>query len=548
MIHYMNLVPSAFKKIADGSKTIELRLNDEKRQQINVGDTIIFNNISAKDIIRAQVVRLHKFSDFEELYKALPLEKCGYTVAELDTAHYTDMEQYYSKEQIKKYGALGIELCNVFSICDIKEIITGSDILKLLAPSVFNPTEERLLNRAKKYQEDENTNIYAYKDNGEHKGIVIFKIANNSATILDIAVKPDYQGQGIGSKLIDFIFNSFNVNNITAETDDDAIGFYKKYGFTVANTKVEFDTKRYVCVCESVTHHYDLLIDENNDPVHDSKPLQDYMDKWDGQVFIDKMELNKNKSVLEIGVGTGRLAVRVAPLCGEFYGVDISPKTIERAKDNLAKLENVSLTCADFLSYKFGRTFDVVYSSLTFMHIKEKQKTINKVAALLEDGGKFVLSIDKNQDRFIDTGTRKVTIYPDTPEEIKTYIANSSLLLTECYETEFAHIFSAKKECKCYCGHDCARCITYIATQKNDDNLRRQSQRFYKERFCLDISLEKFNCEGGRSQKVFELCKECPFVKCCKERSVDFCSKCPEYPCKEISDYQAKYVNKCNQL
>ena len=248
MIHYMNLVPSAFKKIADGSKTIELRLNDEKRQQINVGDTIIFNNISAKDIIRAQVVRLHKFSDFEELYKALPLEKCGYTVAELDTAHYTDMEQYYSKEQIKKYGALGIELCNVFSICDIKEIITGSDILKLLAPSVFNPTEERLLNRAKKYQEDENTNIYAYKDNGEHKGIVIFKIANNSANILDIAVKPDYQGQGIGSKLIDFIFNSFNVNNITAETDDDAIGFYKKYGFTVADTKVKFDAKRYTCV------------------------------------------------------------------------------------------------------------------------------------------------------------------------------------------------------------------------------------------------------------------------------------------------------------
>ena len=248
MIHYMNLVPSAFKKIADDSKTIELRLNDEKRQQINVGDTIIFNNISAKDIIRAQVVRLHKFSDFEELYKALPLEKCGYTVAELDTAHYTDMEQYYSKEQIKKYGALGIELCNVFSICDIKEIITGPDILKLLAPSVFNPTEERLLNRAKKYQEDENTNIYAYKDNGEHKGIVIFKIANNSATILDIAVKPDYQGQGIGSKLIDFIFNSFNVNNITAETDDDAIGFYKKYGFTVADTKVKFDAKRYTCV------------------------------------------------------------------------------------------------------------------------------------------------------------------------------------------------------------------------------------------------------------------------------------------------------------
>ena len=208
----------------------------------------VFRCSSIKDIITAQVSGLHKFSDFEELYKALPLEKCGYTVAELDTAHYTDMEQYYTKEQIKKYGALGIELCDVSSICDIKEIITEPDILELLAPSVFNPTKERLLNRAIKYQEDENTNFYAYKDNGEYKGIVVFNIAKSSATILDIAVKPEYQGQGIGSKLIDFIFDQFDVDNITAETDGDAIGFYKKYGFIVADTKVKFDIKRYTCV------------------------------------------------------------------------------------------------------------------------------------------------------------------------------------------------------------------------------------------------------------------------------------------------------------
>lgn len=318
--------------------------------------------------------------------------------------------------------------------------------MKLLAPSVYNPTQERLLNRAKKYQEDENTNLYAYKVDRKYKGIVVFKIINNSATILDIAIKSKQQGQGIGSKLIDLIFNSFNALNITAETDDDAIGFYKKYGFIVADTKVEFDIKRYVCVCESVTHHYDLLIDENNDPVHDPKPLQDYMNKWDGQVFIDKMQLDENKTVLEIGVGTGRLAVRVAPLCGKFYGVDISPKTIEHAKENLAGRENVRLTCADFIAYEFGRTFDVVYSSLTFMHIEEKQKVINKVAAMLRYGGRFVLSIDKNQDGFIDIGTREIAIFPDSPDEMKTYITNSGLLLLEHFEAEFAHIFVATKE------------------------------------------------------------------------------------------------------
>lgn len=299
---------------------------------------------------------------------------------------------------------------------------------------------------------------------------------------------------------------------------------------------------------KEVINHYDLLIEENNDPVHDPKPLRDYMDKWDGQAFIDKMKLGKDKSVLEIGVGTGRLAVRVAPLCGQFYGIDISTKTIDRAKENLSEQTNVKLLCGDFQTLDISYSFDVIYSSLTFMHIEEKQTAINKVAALLKDNGKFVLSIDKNQDGFIDTGTRKITVFPDTPAEIKSYISNSGLLLIEHYETEFAHIFVAKKECKCYCGHDCSRCVTYIATQTDDDSLREQSQRFYKEQFRIDVPLEKFNCCGGRTDNIFGLCQDCPFRKCCIERNISSCNLCPEYPCAMLKDYQIKYVNKCNQI
>lgn len=100
----------------------------------------------------------------------------------------------------------------------------------------------------------------------------------------------------------------------------------------------------------------------------------------------------------------------------------------------------------------------------------------------------------------------------------------------------------------CYCGHDCSKCVTYIATKKNDDSLRKQAQRFYKEEFGLDMPLEEFNCEGGRTENVFVLCERCPFIKCCNEHGVSSCNNCPEYPCKEISEYQAKYVNKCNQI
>lgn len=247
MTHYMNLVPSAFKKIANGDKTIELRLNDEKRKRINVGDTVGFNCNENNDIITAKVKQLHKFADFKSLYNALPLDKCGYAESGLHTAHHTDMEQYYSTEKIKKYGALGIELFDVYSICDVKDELTNEDILKLLAPSVFNPAPERLLSRAEKYQADDKVKAYAYSDNGEYKGIIVFKIKEQTAEILDIAVKSEYQGKGICSMLIDYIFSKFAVSKITAETDDDAIGFYKKYGFTVTDTKVNHDTKRYVC-------------------------------------------------------------------------------------------------------------------------------------------------------------------------------------------------------------------------------------------------------------------------------------------------------------
>lgn len=195
-----------------------------------------------------------------------------------------------------------------------------------------------------------------------------------------------------------------------------------------------------------VIEHYDKLIEENNDPVYDTKPMKEYMDQWDGQVLIDAIELNRTKNVLEIGVGTGRIAIKTVPLCKKFYGIDISPKTIERAKHNLSIYQNIELICDDFMQHNFSVCFDTVYSSLTFMHIEEKQKCINRIYSLLNPSGRFVLSIDKNQNKYIDYGSRKLEIYPDSPADMKNCIKKSGLTLLDCIETEFAHIFVCTKE------------------------------------------------------------------------------------------------------
>ena len=194
-----------------------------------------------------------------------------------------------------------------------------------------------------------------------------------------------------------------------------------------------------------VIRHYDLLIDEGNDPFRDPPQLSSYMDKWDGEKFIRLLNLTGNERVLEIGIGTGRLAVRVLPKCREFIGIDISPKTIERAKENLHEFKNASLICGDFLEYSPKLAFDVLYSSLALMHFEDKYAFIRKVYSLLNYGGVLVLSIDKNKDEFLDMGTRRLRIYPDDPNTIEGIIKEIGMKLITIEETEFAYIFKAQK-------------------------------------------------------------------------------------------------------
>lgn len=109
--HNMKLFTFPFEMIKSGQKTIELRLYDEKRQLINVGDTIIFTSTQTGEKLTAKVIKLHIFDSFKELYSALPLLKCGYTEKDIDTAHPSDMDAYYSIEEQNKYGVIGIEIC-----------------------------------------------------------------------------------------------------------------------------------------------------------------------------------------------------------------------------------------------------------------------------------------------------------------------------------------------------------------------------------------------------------------------------------------------------
>lgn len=110
----MRLADEPFEKIKSGEKTVEIRLCDEKRQQIKVGDKIKFSRLSDNiESIMVTVLGLHHFNCFQELFSSELFSKTG--SGDMSAIEATQsMYKYYSKEQEKDFGVLGIEI----ELCD----------------------------------------------------------------------------------------------------------------------------------------------------------------------------------------------------------------------------------------------------------------------------------------------------------------------------------------------------------------------------------------------------------------------------------------------
>lgn len=106
MQHYMTLHNDPFEKIRTGTKTVEMRLFDNKRRAINVHDTITFTNVLNGEQLTVQVTDIRTFATFDELYNAFDKVAIGYNTQ--DVANPDDMLAYYTAEQIAKFGVVAI--------------------------------------------------------------------------------------------------------------------------------------------------------------------------------------------------------------------------------------------------------------------------------------------------------------------------------------------------------------------------------------------------------------------------------------------------------
>ena len=80
-----------------------------------------------------------------------------------------------------------------------------------------------------------------------------------------------------------------------------------------------------------------------------------------------------------------------------------------------------------------------------------------------------------------------------------------------------------------YCGLYCGACDTLIA------NREKRAHELAKNR---GRSLEDVTCNGCKTNIISVYCRKCELRKCAKDKEVEFCSECPEYPCQKLMDFR----------
>ena len=268
MIHKMKLNESPFERIKNGTKTIEFSLYDEKRKKIEIGDKIEFSKLpDLQEKILVDVLDIYREETFEKLFKKI------YTDEDEIERKTKSMYQYYSKEQEKEYGVVGIKIALLkdeenlnnnkviirkVKYGDIEQIvdINIKDWKKVYKGIIDDEILDNLNReeKIKKWREHYNIgNVIVAEENGTILGYcryddnAIYENTDIDSEIIAIYVDCDKLGNGIGRTLIEYVKKDLKNKNKTKmviwclEKNQNARKFYEKMGGNLLSDEKYFE-------------------------------------------------------------------------------------------------------------------------------------------------------------------------------------------------------------------------------------------------------------------------------------------------------------------
>lgn len=135
-------------------------------------------------------------------------------------------------------------------LVDLKPLLSDKVVCELFSYCIFEPTEAKINQVIELYRNNSNLFIWGYSNAGRITGIIGVDIGNPERHILKhIAVATSSRGKGIAKSMISELGSISSLKSLEAETDDDAVGFYRECGFRIINLGEKYPgVTRYLCV------------------------------------------------------------------------------------------------------------------------------------------------------------------------------------------------------------------------------------------------------------------------------------------------------------
>lgn len=163
---------------------------------------------------------------------------------------------------------------------------------------------------------------------------------------------------------------------------------------------------------------YNLLADYYN-------KREKYWDTFEKDRVLPLLGDLSGKKILDVGAGTGRLAIRLAKFGGEVTALDVSEEMLKKIKNKNSKIKIV-IGEAENLEFE-AESFDFVIATFLIVHLKDLPRFFDEVYRVLKPGGIFlVTNINQRKAPAIDTkeGMVEIESYYHRPEMVVEELEN----------------------------------------------------------------------------------------------------------------------------
>lgn len=156
--------------------------------------------------------------------------------------------------------------------------------------------------------------------------------------------------------------------------------------------------------------------------------------------LVSYLDVKDNVRFLDLGCGTGWAIGETAKLVGnkgEFYGIDLSEKMIEKAKSNYRDRDNFHFIEASAESMPLNNNFfDIIICTNSFHHYLHPDKVLKEIYRLLKKGGKIYI-LDPTADSWIIKIIDKIIKLAE-PEHVKLYSTKEFRLMFEKAQLKYS--------------------------------------------------------------------------------------------------------------